>query len=234
MLKQVTITGADDSIRPEHLLPLTERYPWVEWGILMSVKREGTPRFPSANWIGWMLRTIGGQLDLSAHLCGAMVRAVCGGDWSMAAARGVENFGRVQLNFHREPHGIDSETFATGLCGRQQIIFQADSVNEWLFRVAKSGGINAVPLFDLSGGKGVLRSEWPKPIPPYCGYAGGLSPENLEEQLKKIADAAGDCYFWIDCETHVRSSDDKVFDLAKVERFLAIAAKYVTKECPKC
>jgi hypothetical protein len=35
-LKTVTITGADDAVDPEELLQIQQRYPFVEWGILLS------------------------------------------------------------------------------------------------------------------------------------------------------------------------------------------------------
>lgn len=36
MIKLITMTGADDSIRPQDLLPISEKFPRVEWGILLS------------------------------------------------------------------------------------------------------------------------------------------------------------------------------------------------------
>jgi hypothetical protein len=100
-------------------------------------------------------------------------------------------------------------------------------------------------------GAGILPREWPKPIyldvhpgddgcgvqqHRYHGYAGGLGPDNLAEQIPLIlAAAAGNEHtaegrIWIDMETRVRSSDDRTFDLAKVRRCLEIAAPYVKQE----
>ena len=36
ILDRVTITGADDSIHVEQLAELSQAYPYVEWGILVS------------------------------------------------------------------------------------------------------------------------------------------------------------------------------------------------------
>ena len=97
------------------------------------------------------------------------------------------------------------------------------------FAVPPTLKIFAVPLFDLSGGAGILPESWPKAKGEYCGYAGGLSPENLEEQLEKIKCVVDeDQKIWIDVETHVRSSDDKQFDLDKVRKFLEISKRYVS------
>ena len=42
---------------------------------------------------------------------------------------------------------------------------------------------------DKSGGAGIVPEEWSEPIAWYNGYAGGLGPQNLEEQLSLIAKA---------------------------------------------
>ena len=89
----------------------------------------------------------------------------------------------------------------------------------------KSGSLT-FNLFDLSGGAGTLPKKWPQARNFYCGYAGGLSLDNLSEQLKLIEKSVGDRTIWIDVETHIRSEDNKVFDLEKAERFLEIAKPY--------
>jgi len=61
----------------------------------------------------------------------------------------------------------------------------------------------------------------------YHGYAGGLGPENLAEQLPLIGQAAGDCRIWVDMESRVRSDNDRQFDLAKVRKCLEIAKPFI-------
>ncbi len=110
----------------------------------------------------------------------------------------------------------------------RQIIFQFDDVNKELLDVAKANGVDAVPLFDISGGDSSLAGGWPKPTGKVSGYARGLSPDNIEEQIAKINDVTGDAEIWIDLETHVRSNNDALFDLDKVNKFLSIISPYVT------
>ena len=102
----------------------------------------------------------------------------------------------------------------------------ADDVNNDLLDKVTSDGINAVPLFDISGGRGIVPKEWPKQK-GYCGYAGGLSPDNLQEQLEKIEKVVDDVPIWIDAETHLRSPDNSILDLDKVRSFLEIARPWV-------
>jgi phosphoribosylanthranilate isomerase len=104
-----------------------------------------------------------------------------------------------------------------------------DDVNNDILDVAKEAGVNAAPLFDLSGGAGVLPENWPV-ANGYCGYAGGLSPENVQGQLELIEQVAGDGPIWIDVETHVRSEDDKIFDLDKVRAFIENVLPWVMTE----
>jgi len=76
------------------------------------------------------------------------------------------------------------------------------------------------PLFDSSGGRGVL-SEWPKIPnhnfgPLWCGYAGGLGPNNIVDELFKIEEAVGDAEIWIDMESKIRNSNNELdFDLCE-------------------
>ena len=103
-----------------------------------------------------------------------------------------------------------------------------DGVNEKIFySLDAKWGIAAFPLFDQSGGTGLLPGEWPKQPPnQYCGYAGGLSPDNLQQEMEKISKVATGT-IWIDAETLLRSENDKVFDLEKVRRFLEAAKPWI-------
>jgi len=247
-MDRVTITGADDSIEPAYLLELSAEFPWVEWGILISESRTGSPRFPSAGWRS-RLQSLCAKTGvmLSAHLCGFWVRQLLLGV-NLLPPSTLDRYQRVQLNFHAENTKCNPAKFAATLEAIQ-------TRREWIFQIDGNGGnchlenlggesdiIDAVALFDISGGAGILPREWPAPqylhIDPgphgegvesyrYHGYAGGLGPDNLAEQIPLIAKASKGCRFWIDMETRVRSEDDRQFDLAKVRRCLEIAAPFI-------
>lgn len=224
MIDRVTVTGADDSVRVEDLVKIQEEYPFVEWGILLSKSSEGRPRFPSMGWIN-VLSAVKNKLTLSGHLCGRWVRDICDGKKTLYEDRPeLEGlFGRYQLNFHSYRHRIKDKTaFAAAVADLsvQQVILQFDKVNNELLLHLLRQQIDAVPLFDTSGGAGVLPGNWPKALDVYSGYAGGLSPENLAEQMKLVSQVCGDGPIWIDAETRLRSSDNSQFDLEKVCRFL--------------
>lgn len=226
MITRVTITGADESIQPNDLIKLSEKFPFVEWGILYSAKR-GRPRFPSDDWINKLADV---PVALSLHLCGQPVRnfikdGLGPQDWTdeMWAL-----FQRVQLNFHAIPHSA-SERMIDGfkVNPTKEFIFQFDDVNNHLIESAIKEGCNVSSLFDKSGGAGILPNKWPALKNWPCGYAGGLGPENLKEQIEIIENIVGDTSIWIDMETRVRSNQDQLFDLHKVYTCLEIAKPYI-------
>ncbi len=247
-LDKVTITGADDSVKPEELVKLSQEFPFVEWGILLSEKQEGSKRFPSRNWKHALADLVDDHglnepVQLSGHLCGKWCRALAVGNITFPDMPILSYMKRLQLNFHAETLIVDTAPFMRTLkyisndCKRE-IVFQIDGVNDRQYHVAKSYGIPAVGLFDQSHGAGALPSltGWPAPIDDRMpGYSGGLGPDNLAEQIQLIRAAAGEREIWIDMETKVRSDFDRQFDLGKVRQVLEIAKPWVEGEpCEGC
>ena len=234
IIRVVTVTGADDSVEPKELISVAEEYPFVEFGILLSKKQQGSKRFPSKEWLEELyILSRDKKLVLSGHLCGEWLRDLCVGEPSFFEEFGYiwRMFKRLQLNFHAESHIVDYEGFCKVLreyLPKRSIILQMDGQNDEIFYTLDGRwGISVFPLFDRSGGAGVLPEEWPtQPINQYSGYAGGLSPANLQEEMKKISEVTTRP-IWIDAETLLRSEDDMVFNLEKVRNFLEVAKPWV-------
>src|SRR5438128_38313 len=129
-LDRVTITGADDSVRPKDLAPIARDFRFVEWGILASANNMGRPRFPSLDWLQeFALVALGNGWKTSIHLCGRWVRDILMGRMPQQVMDLLDSgFGRVQLNFHAERNECDASAFskALKLIGRRQFIFQID------------------------------------------------------------------------------------------------------------
>jgi hypothetical protein len=239
ILDRVTLTGPDESVSPESLIPLSREFPYAEWGILFSKSRFDCPRYPGREWarkLAGLAKATPGGMKLSAHLCGGLVRDLLKGKNTLLAEHpDIWNvFQRVQINFHAEPHVAEDALFeALRESPGKQYILQMDGVNDDIFWKARSRGVNAVPLFDQSHGAGVEPDKWPMAYAKtYCGYAGGLGPRNLGAQLEAISAAAGDERVWVDMETRVRSPDDRRFDLVLVKACLEVARPFVTEEVP--
>ncbi len=233
-IDRVAMTGADDSITPEQLLDINEKYPEVEWAILLSKNSVGHRRFPSFKWIERLSKiTKEVPTKLAGHLCGTWVRELVKGKLSVFSERpGLLNmFQRIQLNFHGEHMEPDPEFFKILKGSNKQVIFQFDDVNNDLLKKALDHGVNAVPLFDVSGGAGIVPEAWPAPVDGvYCGYAGGLGPDSMTEQLERISKVVpASQTIWIDMERRIRSEDDEVFLLSKVQTCLDLVREFSEK-----
>lgn len=215
----VTITGADDRTNPVDLLNLSDRFPFVEWGILCSDKRAGTPRYPSVAWtLGFMnaVHQWGHRgTGIALHLCGSNARSFMHND-SLAVGPG-----RVQVN------GFDPDEATAMLRPRltREVILQCRSEDTLQavadFITRRPGGSAAMSiLFDVSGGRGIEPARWPRaPLGVRMGYAGGITPDNVLDVLRDIGPVEPT---WIDMESGVRTND--VLDLAKVEMVLSRVA----------
>lgn len=231
-ISKVTMTGADDGVNQEDLFRISEKFQFVEWGILLSRNSRGGNRFPSLKWMN-RLEALDKdfydfEMQYSGHLCGGFVREFLMGDTSFVNEIGDiwELFQRIQINTHGVEHNFDKTKLLNAIAQypEKEFIFQYDNVNkEILDYVVANSEVNVSTLFDLSHGAGVLPEEWPMPIDGIkCGYAGGLSPENIKSQIELIESKVGDTEIWIDMETKIRSKNDKLFDLKKVITVLEI------------
>jgi len=235
-LKRVTITGADDKTDITALLDLTDEFPFVEWGILVSLRSEGGSRFPSRKWMDKFVSRITGTgklrpIAISSHVCGTWVRQLLCGNLHWSELPFVVNFGqRIQINTHAEL--LQSNTglwknLAQLVESDKEVIFQWDGVNDHLSYAAQAvDGLKVSALFDTSGGAGILPNAWPKADYKFnYGYAGGLGPENIIEQIQLINAAANNYSYWIDMEGRVRTNEE--LDLVKVRKVLELAKPFI-------
>lgn len=247
----VTITGADDSTDPEALVELWERFPFVEWGILIGTTFGD--RMPSDEWIRKLVECrekTGNVMRLSLHVCGKWLRQIAAGRSQLQQSFGptLYAFKRVQMNWHGVPMNISVaknvvHAFSAMDMPRWDptLIFQLDGTNDDLYKESVSS-FRCAGLFDRSHGMGVKPGDWPachRFIP--SGWAGGLGPDNLEAEIPRIAAMANPALdYWIDMETHVRTEADlprqdkrlsrSYLDLEKTRRCLQIASKFAI--CP--
>lgn len=285
-IERVTVTGADDSVTYEDLEQISQEFPFVEFGILVSLDNFGTCRFPSLEWLQSIPSKMAREeranarntapVKLSGHICGQMVRDILQGKVSQYFTH--KNFmterestilkignscNRFQLNTHaqfHEFHALWILEFLKGLYSSGvNIIFQYDGANNGAIQhIIDNCAMVSTPklvgqpkrvgnidvLFDVSHGAGILPSSWPNPYmwidkEVNVGFAGGLSPDNVEENLFKIQEqfpglrpdsGSFPMEVWIDAETHLRSGHDSKFDLEKVRAFLKASEKFIWKD----
>lgn len=258
-LNCVTVTGADDSIDPGELFELAADFPFLEFGILLSASSVGGQRFPSYEWQHDLARECDRRIitrdpsiavpHLSGHLCGDWVRYAFQGSFAAAGSRTPlwPFLARIQLNTHGVKHeaNIPSLISAANLAsvGRRQFIFQYDNENTETINAVVVGlpQVNFGALHDLSHGAGLVPPKWERKfVAGYTGYAGGLGPENVAEQLEAIAEAHiegnpsphrramfGTDLAWIDAETRLYESGK--FSIARVRAFAEAARPWLRK-----
>ena len=198
----ITFTGADEKTDPYEMAALSEEYP-IEWALLLSPKKQGIePRYPRLETIEWLVSELP-TLRWSAHLCGADARAVIE-DGSSAHENILRHFQRVQINT-ADPLVMPSLIGSWAAKRNLRAILQCRGDFP---RVA-----SVDVLFDASGGRGISPAAWPGATrTTFCGYAGGLRPENVAAAVATIG-MQGITY-WIDMETGVRDECD-LFSLEK-------------------
>lgn len=220
-LERVTITGADDRTDPKELVRLSQQYPFVEWGILVSSTHDGTPRFPSRSWNRAFVDAIYGKGKVSTHICGIWSRELLAGklDWNkLPECLWISDRVQINRNSSTSPSAHLLDKLAE--LSLKEFIFQWDGSDPYLIYTCARWGLKVSALFDTSGGAGLLPTEWPAPLQFLsCGYAGGLGPENVRVELEKISRVCQES-FWIDMEQRVRMEDDSELDLEKVESVL--------------
>jgi len=209
--------GVDDSVCPRRLLDISLEYSFVEWGILFREDKQGQPRYPSFEWLQALMEEVEKKqspintsgvklltaIRLAGHLCGQYCVQALEGDATFIQKLHEEfGFLRIQLN-PTKANGVNLSkdimsyipTLRT-LCGKFPQVEFILQVNAETSRLAYPLMDDPLPniafLFDASMGTGKVPAVRPPPVLHpgiHCGYAGGLGPHNLHEELVKIAEA---------------------------------------------
>lgn len=198
----LTLTGVDESTSISDILDLSRE--GVEIGVLYTYDPEGRPRYPSRKWIDKLIES---EVDcLAIHVCGRKARAEMLGDPAM-----FNDVNRIQVNGKVYPGELER------ICALQPYEKIITQHQDGLILLPFS---NHQILVDDSGGRGLLPSQWVRPeTHKAVGFAGGLGPYNLREELPKIM-AIADDLSWIDMESGIRT-DDK-FDMKKAMKVVEI------------
>lgn len=203
----ITVTGIDERTRLTDIQRLLDA--GAEVAVLWSETPEGRNRYPSVHWISSMHKHCRGKTAL--HVCGSKARERFlkrPGPYNGFAF----NFDRIQINGR-----VDVSTLARCSGWGCEIITQDNSANAPLRDIEVTR--HAI-LVDGSGGRGIAPTAWVRPpTSKRVGFAGGLGPHNLSEQLTLIAAVAtGD--WWVDMESGVRTDDwfdaDKALECVRI------------------
>lgn len=233
----LTFTGVDETTDLRRLAEIAERYPKVEFGVLVGSQEGGI--FPPRHVIE-SLKNVAKQdgFRVALHLCGKHSRAVMKPDPDAYIWGLCRGFGRVQINLHGDfwdGRWIDVGTYAV-----RQFADAIDGSETTSVILQHRAGWDQLPvshprveyLWDTSGGGGIDSiDKWPDPHDVFddkgmrradmrFGFAGGLGPYNMRRAMEFAARHAS-FPMWFDMEGNVRTRG--WFDLDRVEEVCAIA-----------
>uniref|UniRef100_A0A7S4BHZ9 Uncharacterized protein n=1 Tax=Chrysotila carterae TaxID=13221 RepID=A0A7S4BHZ9_CHRCT len=222
-LRCLGFCGADDSVEPQLLHAISKQHEWVEWGVLFRTEKAGQPRYASDEWLKRLAAVNRRRvMRLAAHLCGTRVDELLRGDVAFVRRLHEEvGFGRVQINA-TSANGACVEAFgsdggadecaaklraAFAQLPQVEFILQRNSETRPLWqRLLHEPSRNMSVLYDESMGLGISAASWPTPdeAVPF-GFAGGLSPTNLQQELAKMDEIAAGRVIWVDMESSLRT-----------------------------
>lgn len=241
-LKIITCTGPDDDTPVPSLVDLAARYRQAEIGLPLCPERGG-------KWLGYpsvsFIRTFAAQaqnlsqeggpvIRASLHVRKAwvddlsqnIVRRIPKELMEMRHGNGTAVFQRIHLNLS-DPAKVNPDNLKALFQERkgQRFILPVHKPTEQLCRrlVEEDAGFDLI--FDKSQGTGILPAIWPEGIAGYfCAYAGGLNPENVRDELKKISRVAkGE--IGIDAETGLKDKNGR-FSLRRAESYIKAAYSF--------
>ncbi len=207
---KITFAGIDESYPISEVLRIQDKYPEVEFALLISINNSGNKfRYPSLNYLLHLLdhREF---CNFSLHLCGSIIDKyityISEGEGREEIKKWFDvmfSANRIQMNTkNKEKHEL-----AYKHAYKTTFIQPVNSFEERI-----NDKVNL--LWDKSGGKGVFDGEWPIPVDNQtCIYAGGIKPSNIIEVKEIVRDLL--CFkpeadIRLDMESGIRDSNDRV------------------------
>jgi len=234
-LEKITCSDMREYNEIDDIITIGKKYPISEFAIQAHPSKFSgwMPRYVWFETLAHAVRNT--DINIAMHVNSEWRTEICRGNvpyeirrlWDMRRYNGKPIIGRVQVNING---GKDSFRF---YINKVASIIRAYPDIEFIFqwtpkqqtRLNKLDGAN-VPfsmLFDASGGRGKLPKQWHTPITSNhkMGYSGGLSPENITENLNKINTLLPREYTtWIDAEGKLKNPDTKQFDITRAEKYI--------------
>ncbi len=236
-LSKITVSGANEFTDAQNLLSLCEKYPFSEIGIQVSGDKAyfGSARY----WWIWALCSLASrQAQIALHLNKDWAEKFCDGKIPSEVQNLLHNFPiikTIQLNFkigREKTPDLDTLLDTMKRCYSRHFILSYNESNKDFIHQLYQTGFKFDCLFDDSFGEGIAPAKRLAPIFPdiYQGYAGGLSPDNIVEELNKIRQVIpSDGEFFIDAEGKLKGEDGHL-SLEKCKQFLERATEWAYRD----
>lgn len=238
-IKAIVVSGANEYTQIPSMLRIFSTYPQAEIGVQVSGKKasEHSARYWWLNALYYAMLTVPKKVSVALHV---------NSDWVEDFGQGIVapeietwlsycllNTGepfikRVQLNFkvgREKTPNINALCYAMSRFPQQRFILSYNEANAEIITKLHELGIKFDCLYDGSFGEGIIPNE--RLAPPFedvlQGYAGGISMENVEAELDKIAQVAKDREIFIDAEGKLKGENGHL-SLGLAGEYLRIAS----------
>lgn len=239
-IKYITCSGANEFTDIDGMFNLYQQFPKIEFGIQVSQRKcyENSPRF---QWLQILRSEIFARkvsLPLALHLNQSWVEGFCFNEipyeleelLSYCSFDDAPIFKRIQLNFKigrdKTPQLELLEKMISNFPYLRFILSYNENNADFIQQIYQRKRVEFDCLFDESFGEGVLPENRKAPAfdDILQGYAGGISPQNVTDELSKIAqNVPEDASVFIDAEGQLKGGNGHLsLDLCK---------EYVSKAC---
>lgn len=239
-INKISLIGVDEKTNLYDLVKLqySTNIP-LEYGFLYSSPREGEEnRYPTGNFINFAKGVLSDHSDgtVSLHLCGDVAYYYLVNEYvkNYPLVHLIENIDRIQFNLHwgklkQHPIEIIEDGIAYYQQNDQRVIFQYNDNNKEFIDLLKHRETHVDILFDNSGGLGKELNNPQKAIKGFnCGYAGGISPDNVYGILNRISQVNDeDTSIYIDMESGIRDENDW-FSIEKCKQVIKEVERWIT------
>lgn len=235
----ITCSDPREDTPPEKLVAFMNEFPNVEIGIQASTKQIG-PGTARRAWFEKLMPMVRNNprrlrmamhvnLDYSDQMCRGMIPNDMAEWFNARRADGRPVIGRIQINGGGSIYRSFRDNDVAKMIGQnadREFIIQYDGGTRTLLRIEYLWCHRArfAILHDASGGNGISPEKWSAPfVFNRTGYSGGLRPENVTDELRKIAAVAGYADIWIDAEGGLKTPGTKTFDIDRAREYVRAA-----------
>jgi len=127
-IKLATMSGADNKSNIRSLASISRDYEFVEWGILFSEKRFGSPRYPDLEWLNTAEKFLENNeyVNYSIHLCGKSIKNVIVNNLNIGL---INKAKRIQLNLNEDTLYFSSKIIDFIVNNGKNNIIQMNGIN---------------------------------------------------------------------------------------------------------
>ena len=243
-LRYITCSDPRENLPTASVIDLLKLSPLAELGVQAhpSAMAQGKPRNIWFNELLDAVKSSKTPLNIALHVNYGWCDEICLGHVPDEIQQFLKHqhpktneplIRRIQLNIGDCTYVFDAKRLATLIktWDKYEVILPFNQNIKQKIEQLKARGAKFNLLFDASYGAGIAPTNWQVPVYKdiQFGYAGGLSPENVADNLAKIDTVLPDGYeTWIDAEGRLRDRTGAM-DISLARTYLANAINWYNR-----